>query len=325
MFLEILIVLIHKCIEYCNIMTKPNFFIIGAPKCGTTALSDYLRDHPNIYFSEPKEPHYFALDFEKYRVPKTLEDYLSLFNDVEPEHTAIGEGSVFYLFSSVALKEIYEFDPQAKIIVMLRNPVDLVHSFHSQQLYSADEDEKSFEKAWRLQDIRQEGKCIPRKNRHTIFLNYAAIGRLGEQMERLLAIFPYEQIKIIWFEDFVKSTKEVYDDVINFLEVPNDNRTDFIRINENKKHKLGTVGRFSEKPPQLLSNIALRARDILGIERLNILDTIRSLNTQVASRELLSDSLRAQLTKEFAPDIKKLSQLLSKDLSHWLLAKPLNK
>ncbi len=305
-------------------MAKPNFFIIGAPKCGTTALCEYLRDHPNIYISELKEPQYFAFDFEQYRVPKTLEDYLGLFNSVAPEHTAIGEGSVFYLFSSVALKKIYEFDPQAKIIVMLRNPVDLVYSFHSQLLYSADEREKDFEKAWRLQELRQQGKQIPPQCREAAFLQYAAMGKLGKQVEQLFTVFPPEQIKIIWFEDFVKSTKEVYDDVINFLGVPEDNRTDFIRINENKTHKLGVVGSFSEKPPALLSNIALKTKDILGIERLNILDTIRSLNTRIASREPLTNDLRAELIEEFRDDIKKLSQLLDKDLNHWLITSPLN-
>lgn len=305
-------------------MTQPNFFIVGAPKCGTTALSDYLKEHPNIYFSEPKEPHYFAQDFENYRLTKNLEEYLSLFDESTPNHTAIGEGSVFYLFSSVALKKIYEFDPQAKIIVMLRNPVDLVYSFHSQLLYSADEKEKDFEKAWRLQELRQQGKQIPSKCRETAFLQYAAMGKLGEQVERLFTVFPPEQIKIIWFEDFVKSTKEVYDNVINFLGVPEDNRTDFIRINENKTHKLEVVGSFSQKPPALLSNIALKTKDILGIERLYILDTIRSLNTKVSSRKTLRNDLRAELIEEFADDIKKLSQLLNKDLNHWLVTSPLN-
>ena len=299
-------------------MAKPNFFIIGAPKCGTTALSDYLRNHPNIYFSEPKEPHYFAQDFEKYRLTKTLEEYLSLYDESTSNHIAIGEGSVFYLFSSVALKKIYEFNPQAKIIVMLRNPVDLVYSFHSQLLYSADEKEKNFEKAWQLQELRQQGKQIPPQCREAAFLQYAAMGKLGEQVEQLFTVFPPEQIKIIWFEDFVKSTKEVYDDVINFLGVPEDNRTNFTRINENKTHQLGLVGSFSEKPPAFLSNIVLKAKDILGIERLYILDTIRSLNTRITSREPLTNDLRTELIEEFTDDIKKLSQLLDKDLNHWL-------
>lgn len=299
-------------------MAKPNFFIIGAPKCGTTALSEYLKDHPNVYISEPKEPHYFAFDFEKYRNTKTLEEYLSLFDKSTSNHIAIGEGSVFYLFSSVAVKNIYEFDPQAKIIVMLRNPVDLVYSFHSQLLFSADENEKNFEKAWRLQQIRQQGKQIPPQCREAAFLQYAAMGKLGAQVEQLFTVFPPEQIKIIWFEDFVKSTKEVYDDVINFLGVPSDNRTDFIRINENKTHKLQAVGSFSEKPPAFLSNVALKVRDFLGIERLYILDYIRSLNTKIASRNPLKNELRAELTEEFADDIKKLSKFLNKDLDHWL-------
>ncbi len=299
-------------------MTKPNFFIAGAPKCGTTALSEYLKDHPNIYFSQPKEPHYFAFDFEQYRVAKTLEEYLSLFADSMTKHTVIGEGSIFYLYSSVALSKIYEFNPKAKIIVMLRNPIDMIYSFHSQLLYSADEEESNFEKAWRLQSIRQQGQQIPRQCREVAFLHYAAIGRLGEQIERLFTIFPSEQIEIIWFEDFIQSTKQVYDRVLNFLEVDNDNRLDFARINENKSHKLGALGSFSEKPPVLLSTIALKARDILGIERLNILDTIRFLNTKIASRKPLNDPLRVEMISEFAPDIKKLSQLLNKDLSHWI-------
>jgi hypothetical protein len=250
--------------------------------------------------SEPKEPHYFTFDFEQYRITKTLEEYLNLFSDSTGEHIAIGEGSVFYLYSSVALNKIYEFDPHAKIIVMLRNPVDLIYSFHSQLLFSADESEKNFEKAWRLQDVRRQGKEIPRKCREASFLQYAAVGRLGEQIERLFTVFPREQVEIIWFEDFICSTKQVYDRVLSFLEVNNDNRTDFIRINENKSHKLGVLGDFSEKPPALLTNIA------------------RFLNTKVTARKPLTDSLRAELKAEFTPDIKKLSQLLNKDLSPWL-------
>lgn len=304
-------------------MAKPNFFIIGAPKCGTTALSRYLGEHPNIYISYPKEPHYFAQDLEQYRNTKTLEEYLSLFDDAATEHTAIGEGSVFYLFSSVALNKIYEFNPQAKIIVMLRNPVDLVYSFHSQLVYIAEESEKNFEKAWRLQNIRKQGKKIPHRCRESALLQYSAMGRLGEQIERLLAIFPLEQIEIIWFEDFAQSSKQVYERILNFLAVSQDNRTDFTRINENKSHKIGLLGNFSEKPPSLLTSVLLKGRDIIGLERLYLLDTIRSLNTKIAARKPLSDNLRAELTEEFAPDIKKLSQLLDKDLSHWLVTRPL--
>ena len=306
-------------------MNKPNFFIVGAPKCGTTALSEYLREHPSIYISEPKEPHYFTFDFEQYRVTKTWSEYLSLFKQSTSEQTAIGEGSVFYLCSTVALEKIKEYDPQAKIIVMLRNPVDMIYSFHSQLVFTADETEKNFEKAWRLQAIRQQGTQIPAQCREAAFLQYAEMGKLGEQVERLQAVFPPEQVKIILFEDFIKSTQDVYNEVLSFLDVSSDGRTEFIRINENKSHKMGVVGNFTAKPPALLTNVALKARDMLGIKELGILDTIRSLNTKVAAREPLSDSLRAEMTEEFAPDIQKLARLINRDLSHWSIAKPSNK
>ena len=306
-------------------MSQPNFFIAGAPKCGTTALSEYLRDHPKVFISEPKEPHYFTFDFEQYRVTKTWSEYLNLFAQSTSEHTAIGEGSVFYLCSSVAFRKIKEYDPQAKIIVMLRNPVDMIYSFHSQLVFTADESEKNFEKAWRLQKTRQQGKQIPDRCREPAFLQYAEMGKLGQQIEKLQAVFPPEQVKIILFEDFVKSTKNVYDEVLEFLAVPNDKRSEFIRINENKSHKMGAIGNFTAKPPALLTNVALKARDMLGIKELGILDTIRSFNTKVEAREPLSDSLRSEMVEEFTPDIQKLARLVDRDLSHWLVAKPLNK
>ena len=120
-------------------MKKPNFFIVGAPRCGTTALSEYLRGHPNVFFSQPKEIGFFATDFPGSRVITRFEDYMALFNDVQPDHLRVGEGSVWYMYSREAARNIHEYNPKAKLIVMLRNPVDLVHSLHSQLLLSIDE------------------------------------------------------------------------------------------------------------------------------------------------------------------------------------------
>ena len=299
-------------------MAKPNFFIIGAPKCGTTALSEYLREHPHIYMSDPKEPHFFNRDFMQYCVVENLNEYLALFDDSTAEHQAVGEASALYLYSSVALKEIYQFDNQAKLIVMLRNPVDMVYSFHSQLVYATDEDETDFEQAWRLQSIRRGDKEIPSKCRNAALLQYADIGRLGLQVERLFTIFPREQIEIILFEDFAKSTKKVYDRVLKFLDVDNDNRTDFRRFNQNKSHQIKIIGGFSERPPEFLTTIAMKAKKILGFERLYLLDAIRSLNNKVAVRKTLGKDMRQELISEFETDIKKLAQLLDRDLSHWL-------
>ena len=138
-------------------------------------------------------------------------------------------------------------------------------------------------------------------------------------MERLLTIFPHQQIQVIWFEDFVKSTKKVYENILDFLEVPIDNKADFQRINQNKVYKLDLLGQFTAKPPIHLTNVVMKAKKALGIERLGIIEKMRSINTQTNTRKTLDKNFRLELVEEFREDITKLSQLHNKDLSHWLI------
>ena len=298
---------------------RPNFFMVGAPKCGTTALSEYLRTHPNIYISPLKEPFYFADDFPAYREAKTEQEYLKkFFADVLPQHKVVGEASALYLYSSVALTNLYRFDPNAKIIVMLRNPVDVVYSYHSQLLYDGDENEPDFERAWRLQEFRKKDKNISVFCREPRLLQYAEFAKLGEQIERLLNIFPSENIHIIWFEEFANSTSSVYEKVLGFLEVPSDNRTEFERVNANKAHKSSLLGKVTQKPPKFLVNAAMKTKEVMGFSNWGVLDAIRSFNSEATTRKALSEDFRAELVAEFATDIQKLSSLLDKDLSHWL-------
>ena len=113
-------------------MKKPNFFIIGAPKCGTTSLANWLAEHPRVFFSDTKEPHFFCTD--GYTGVKTLKQYEKLFEDAKPHHLAVGEGSTHYLFSKVAVPNILVYNPDARFIVCLRNPVDMAPSLHSERL-----------------------------------------------------------------------------------------------------------------------------------------------------------------------------------------------
>src|SRR6056297_3072691 len=141
-------------IEKYNIK-KPNFFIIGAPKCGTTSMARYLGEHPDIFFSDPKEPNFFNTDFsDEYRKVTNIKDYLKLFRGAD-KYKRVGEGSVMYLFSKEAISNILEFNPKAKFIVMTRNEVEMFRSLHLQLLSSLEENEKDPEKAWRLQKERK--------------------------------------------------------------------------------------------------------------------------------------------------------------------------
>jgi hypothetical protein len=298
---------------------KPNFFIVGAPKCGTTALYEYLRPHPSIYMPEVKEPHYFAKDLGTYPRIKTLEEYERLFAGSTASHLRAGEASVYYLRSSVAIPNIHDFNPEAKLIAMFRNPVEMVYSLHSQLLYWSEEIEPDFERAWRLQDQRRRGLEIPPQSRGAFLLQYAEVGRFGSQAERVLSIFPRSQVKLILYDDFLASPERVYDEVIDFLAVPPDNRRSFPRVNENKRARMPWLRNFLRKPPPVLRSAVRSLKQAVGAEGVGAVHKkIVDLNTVKEPRPSLSRAFRAELAEHFRSEVTLLSRLLNRDLSHWV-------
>jgi hypothetical protein len=297
---------------------KPNFFIVGAPKCGTTALYEYLRLHPNVYMPELKEPHFFSTDLVTYHIVRSMEEYTGLFASAGPEHRRVGEASASYLLSAAAAPAIREFNPDAKLIAMFRNPVDMVHSFHSQLLYWSEETVPDFETAWRLQEPRSRGLDLPRTCREPFWLQYERIGRFGTQVERLLAAFPPAQVKLILYDDFAASPQAVYDEVIAFLDLPHDHRTEFPRVNENKRSKVTWLRNFIRKPPPVLRT-AYRGlkRTVVGVGISAVKERILDLNTTKERRPPLSPAFRAELVETFREEVALLSRLMRRDLSHW--------
>lgn len=300
-------------------MKKPNFFIIGAPKCGTTALSEYLRSHPNVFLSSPKEPNFLADDLKinPYYI-KTWNDYLNLFSQVQNDHVAIGEASVWYLYSTVAVKNIYRLNKNAKLIIMLRNPVDMVYSYHSQMLQSSRESETDFKKAWQLQTLRKKGECLPKICREPVVLNYSQVARYSSQVERVFNTFPEEQIKVILFDDFITSTQHVYEKVTAFLGVPSDNRRAFPVINQNKVTRIVWFEHVLASPPPTLLRLARKLSKLSGRNLGGITRPIRRLNTRKESRPPLDPAFRAELVEFFREDVAKLARLIDRDLSMWV-------
>lgn len=300
-------------------MKRPNFFLVGAPKCGTTALSEYLGEHPNIFMCEPKEPRYFADELDEIRAAHTLDEYLKLFENATEDHKAVGEASVWYLYFSESLGRIHDFDPQAKIVVMLRNPVDMVYALHSQCLYNHLEDQEDFRVAWELQQARAQGRSLPNGCPHWRTLMYRDIGMLGQQMERLYEFFPREQVLAIVHDDFRASNKQVYERTLAFLGVPSDGRETFEPANVNKRHRFRTLARMNKMTGGLWEKSAQFVRKTLGIKGpLGLRAKIMQMNTVVEVREPLDPAFRDRLTEEFADDIHKLGDILERNLSHWL-------
>src|SRR5215469_5765625 len=127
---------------------KPDFFIVGAPRCGTTAMFRYLSRHPEIYFSDRKEMHVFGSDLrfgpQFYR--RSMDNYLAEFVARNGELRA-GEASVWYLFSRTAAAEIKTFNPDASIVIMLREPAQMLHSLYHMFRYDRNEHLPTFEQA----------------------------------------------------------------------------------------------------------------------------------------------------------------------------------
>ncbi|BAV65626.1 sulfotransferase domain-containing protein [Sphingobium cloacae] len=278
---------------------KPNFFIVGAPKCGTTAWVEYLRSHPGIFISAAKEPHHFSRDFPKWNFVPRLDDYLALFEKSGPA-SAVGEGSVRYLYSKVAAREIHKFNSDARILIFLRDQEDFLPSLHHQQLYNGDENIEDFERAWRY-SAERPAYSIPACCREPSFLDYAAMGRFHEQVERYYAIFPHDQIRVICFRDWVGDPRGTYLEILDFLGLEDDGRTDFPRINEAKYHKSRLVASLTQIPPGWVRRSSAVLTRIAGKE-MGLLARLRRMNRGTGYRTRIDPSLKEEIRRYYERD-----------------------
>ncbi len=299
-------------------MKQPDFFLAGAPKCGTTALSAYLRAHPRIFMCVPKEPGYFALDFPAHRCVANRDGYEALFRDAGDEHLAVGEASVIYMYSDVAIAELHKALPSARLLVMLRNPMDMAVSMHAQALWSCDENIEDFGNAWALCADRHAGDKVPRHCRDRKVLLYDRMPLLGSQLQRALEIFPRAQVGWWFFDDLMADPGRVYRDVLSFLGVPDDGRRDFPRINVRKHAHSRLLGLCTQKTPERMVSAAMRLKRGLGIRRWGVLDALRRANLKPRGKQELEPALRADMASCFAPDVRLLEDITGRRLGHWL-------
>ncbi len=299
---------------------KPNFFIVGAPKCGTTALAQYLSEHNQVFMSDPKEPHFLADDLTGHHKAVSEKDYLRLFSKAKKEHKVIGEASVWYLYSDSALANIKRFAPHAKLIVMLRNPLELVYSMHSQHLYTRNEHETDFAKAWALSETRRQGKNIIKTALDgQKVLQYDRIALLGAQLEKLLRLFPKKQVMWIFYDDFKNDPSKTYKKVMQFLDIEDLNRSNFPRVNSNKRQKYPWLANFTERPPKFLVwPLQVLKRQLNIQKRFNLLKPLRQMNDVVENRPEMNPEMKQTLLRHYQKDILKLSGLTGRDLSDWL-------
>jgi hypothetical protein len=297
-----------------NLIRKPNFFIVGAPKSGTTAMDKYLSEHPDIFMAA-KEPHFFARDL----LPKgdrNLDpaNYAQRFEKVTDEKI-VGEASVFYLYSQVAASLIKDFSPDARILIHLRDPVDFIASHHSQVIFEGGETVTDLEEALRLEPFRRKGEQMPDFIWNKALL-YTEIASFSTQVERFQETFGKDRVLINLFDDFRRDTAACFRRTLEFLDVDPDFQGSFEVVNANKTIRNEWLMKAVRNPPEWIS---LPSRILFPPKmRTAIKERVRTANTRYTQREPMSESLRSQLREKLRPDIERLQTLIDRDLGDWI-------
>jgi hypothetical protein len=296
----------------------PNFFIVGAARSGTTAMFRYLSRHPEVFMSHQKEPAFFGSDLTK--TPNEFavlerQAYLDLFRK-SAGFPVRGEGSVLYLFSKKAAQEIHEFNSAARILIILRNPIDMLHSYHGQMHWIGHEDIADFEEAYAAESDRRRGQRVPKNALVPEALYYSEIAMFAPQVERYLRTFPREQVHIVLYDDLAKSSEECYFSVLDFLGIRRVILDKYGIRNPYKAPRSTAFAGMVQRPPGIIRFFLDRLPPY--VRRAMLEKTLMLLNTRRVARAPLRPEFRRRLSEQLAPGIRDLERLIDRDLSLWL-------
>jgi hypothetical protein len=286
----------------------PNLFIVGAPKCGTTAWAEYLGTHPDIFFPPHKDQCFFAHDLPNFRLTRTDTDYAELFAGSR-DAKVIGEASAMYLFSEAAAAAIHDHDPASKILIFLRDQQDYLPALHNQFLREFAEEIEDFEKAWKLSG-RRPASTIPATCLEPRTLDYVAMGSFKEQVERYLAVFPPEQLLVIRFQDWTAEPRTTYLTILGFLGLTDDGRTDFLPVNQGTTYRVRKLARLVIRPPGFVRRVARLIKKFPFGDRLYRAIRDVGLWSAPGYRAEVSSELRDQIKRRYAMDNRQLDELL---------------
>ncbi|RMA93316.1 sulfotransferase family protein [Hydrogenothermus marinus] len=295
-------------------MKIPNFFIVGAGKAGTTSLYYYFKQHPDIYMSPIKEPNYFAKDtdinefIKRHKGVNTFikdfNEYIQLFKDRKKEKV-VGEASVSYLYSKVAAAEIFKYNPNAKILIILRDPIERAFSQYLMNLMIGLTTEKNFIKEV-VNDYKNSKGILG-----SAYL-YIEFGLYYEQVKRYLDIFPKKNVKILLFEDLKNNLENTLKNIFVFLDVDSNVKIDITPQNPSYVPRI---------PPSINKFILKWGRNLKPIIPSNFWNEFKNFYRKIFfenQKPVLSEKDRKYLLPFFEQDIKKTQELIQRDLSSWL-------
>lgn len=305
--------------ENADGIPTPNLFLVGAPKCGTTSLYEYLRQHPQIFFpfdeedySRVKEPNHFCpeLEIKDKDAIKSREEYLNLYRG-SGHFRWRGDASTNYLFSESAAERIKRFCPQARILIALRPPVAMMRSYHNELLRHGHEDIEDFHEALRASEDRRNGMRIPPFTSVPKCLDYYSISRFAPQVERYYRVFGKDAVKVILLEDLTRNPAETYREILAFLGIDSSFQPELRVYNETPRN--GSIERLITLLYRK-SGIKYLIRPFVSYEgRRKFLSMIRRYD----HGRVKPGPAETELLERSAGDVDRLGELIGRDLGHW--------
>ena len=288
---------------------KPNLFLGGVQKSGTTSLHYFLAKHPDIFIpEEPEELHFFDVD-ENYS--QGIDWYLSHFASYKGEKI-IAQTSPLYIYDKEVPQRIKEFNPDAKFIFILRNPVDRAYSHYWNSVRFGYEN-LSFKEA-----IEQEPERINKNKDYRRHYSYVDRGRYAEQLSRFFELFPRENILVLLFDDLKKSYADIGNFCGNFLDIDADK---FVYSEEKQSvRNKAQVPRFNFLQQWIGKQYERRSKNKAMTIPL-LVRVVEKINFKNVKYTPMEENTRLKLLAEFENEIVDLQEMLNLDLQNWLSVK----
>jgi hypothetical protein len=301
----------------------PDFFIVGQPKSGTTALHEMLRRHPQVFMPASKEPWFMADELHERTPPRpggtsrTLEEYLRLFEHATPEQR-IGEASPLYLWSKTAASHIAEVRPDARIIAILREPASLLRSLHMQFIETYVETESDFRRAISLEQDRREGRHVPRYTYWPQALMYSEHVRYVEQLGRYEALFSPERMMVLIYDDFRRDNEATVRKILRFIEADDTMPIELMEANptvavrSQRLHELVHAVSVGRGPLSLAVKGAIKALTPRRLRREALFATQRRV--AYGRPQPADEAFMLELRARFKGEVAALGEYLDRDL-----------
>ncbi|MFO8058605.1 MAG: sulfotransferase [bacterium] len=305
-------------IEWPDYAPVPNLFIAGFPRSGTTALGRFLSEHPDVFMPERRGMHYFGSDLVFPDLPERFDInlYAERFRQANREKV-ICETSVWYVYSKRAPREFLKANPRAKVIIMIRDPVETLYSLHARLCLMGNETVFDFKKALEMESDRKAGMNNPHPPPLGSPLFYKDAVKYADYLKPYFEAMGAEKVHVIIYDDFVNDIAAEYGKTLEFLGLDTGFVPSFQVVNPHRAARSGRLFKLTKNPPDWITTISRNPHLAPVFEKLKIKKVITRLNTTKSKRPPLKPDLEHELRQEFRPEVEKLGELLGRDLSHW--------